>query len=97
MAKTNKKTPPIEKKEVKKTLKIIGFKNIPRWKNKFSCTCNDTQDYRNCKYCHYTNNENSVPREPFTVKDDKGKDILITEIEIRRGSDDEITGWIYSG
>jgi hypothetical protein len=97
MAKTNKKTPPMEKKEVKKTLKIIGFKNIPRWKNKFTCTCNDTQDYKNCKYCNYTNNENSVPREPFSVKDDKGKDILITEIEIRRGSDDEITGWVYSG
>jgi len=79
------------------SFKIIGFKNIPRWKNKFSCTCNDTQDYKNCKYCHYTNNENSVPREPFTVKDDNGKDILITEIEITRGRDDEITGWIYNG
>ena len=95
MAKTNKKSSPIEKKEVKKTLKIIGFKNIPRWKNKFSCTCNDTQDYKNCKYCHYTNNENSVPREPFTDKDDNGKDILITQIEIRRGSDDEIVGWTF--
>ena len=87
-----------DKKKVEKqkpVLTINGFKNVPRWKNKLKCVCNDTKDFKNCKFCNYQNCENSVPRQPFTQKDKYGKEILITQINIDRGSDDEIRGWFF--
>ena len=85
-----------DKKKVEKpTLTIIGFKNLPRWKTNLKCVCNDTKDFKKCLHCKYQDCEDSVPREPFTQKDDKGKEILITKITIDRGSDDEIRGWYF--
>ncbi len=82
----------------KPKLTIIGFKNNPRWKTKLKCVCGNTQDFKNCKFCNYQNCEDTVPREPFFTHnpDTKKKDkILITKIEIDRGSDDEIRGFCF--
>ncbi len=87
-----------EKKKVEKpkpVLTIIGFKNKPRWITNLPCVCNGQNDFKNCRHCKYKDCEDSVPREPFTQKDDKGKEILITQITIDRGSDDEVRGWYF--
>ena len=36
-----------------------------------------------------------IPSEPFTVKDDFNKDVLITEIKLVYGSDGEIMAYTY--
>ena len=36
-----------------------------------------------------------IPSEPFTVKDDFNKDILITEIKLVYGSDNKIMAYTY--
>lgn len=61
---------------------------------------------KTCKFCKYTDCEKSVPREPYYVmtqkfnakgeKVGKAESVLITEITIDRGSDDDIRGYIQN-
>lgn len=39
--------------------------------------------------------ELNIPSEPFTVKDDFNKDVLITEIKLVYGSDGKIMAYTY--
>ncbi len=92
-----------KKKQSKPVLTIIGFKDDKDilWK-KLKCKCaqdpNDIEHrypmLRTCKFCKYTECENSVPREPFEVVYE-GKKVLITKITIKRGKDDDILGWQF--
>jgi len=48
-----------------------------------------------CQRCHYDKAENSIPKNQFTIKDENGNNITITEIKIIRGRFDDCIGWSY--
>jgi hypothetical protein len=102
-----------KKPKAKPRLKIIGLMDNDKikWK-KINCSCSqDPKDVLHqypltpCINCHGQKNEDSLPREPFEVKDfdlDKNGATkttyttrLITEITIHRHKDDSILGWTF--
>ena len=81
-------------------LKINGLMDKPLW-YKMKCTCKkgsvmQEHPVKTCLSCKYTIQEDSMPRNVFKIKDDKGKEIEIKEITINRGSHDDIIAWSWS-
>jgi len=89
------------KTEIKKTFKINNLKDDTQilWK-KMTCTCKkgivmEEHPVKPCLHCKYTIQQNSMPRKSFIIKDAKGKDKVINEISIKRGSHDEVVAWEF--
>jgi|ETNmetMinimDraft_1059919.scaffolds.fasta_scaffold09844_2 hypothetical protein len=89
------------KKEIKKKPKelfIIENKiSSPKWKIKYpSCRCS-VKDLGDCKFCHYTKAEDSIPKEITTtnLKDSKGEiyTAQVIGVKLIHGSDENVIGW----
>ena len=89
------------KKEIKKKPKEIFIienqKSSPKWKIKYPhCTCS-VKDLGDCKHCHYTIAENSVPREIYyiNVRDESGipQQVKVKGVKLVLGTDDNVSGW----
>ena len=55
-----------------------------------------TPDHINCIRCRTDKAEKSIPKKEWKVKDNKGNDVTVSEITIKRGSLDDCIGWSYS-
>ena len=51
--------------------------------------------FKKCLNCKYQECEDSMPRDNFTIKDVDGKNKVIQEIIIHRGSHQDIIGWSF--
>ena len=67
-----------------------GSKNL-KWKLKFKHEPNNFE----CQHCIYEQRENSIPQDEFIIKNEKGNDKIINEIRVKRGSDEDVVGWIF--
>ena len=80
------------KKEIK--FKINGLIDVPRWKN-IVCRCGTTIDKKypltECMSCKFQEQENSLPKQKFTVDDKEVKEITI----VRGSKFEEIIGWTW--
>ena len=89
-------------------MKINGTIEHPRWYDIHCCcgvTTEDKHPIKECLHCKFQKQEDSMPRESFTVNNDlvdkKGKiikkqDRTVKEITIIRGPKyDEIVAWSY--
>ena len=103
----------MKEKKSKARLEIIGLMNDEdiKWK-KIPCSCSqDPKDVlhqyplQKCIHCHGQENQDTLPRVPFEVRDfdlDKNGATkttyttrLITKITIHRHKDDSILGWTF--
>jgi len=91
-------------------MKINGLIENPRWYD-IKCKCDHSSvetefPIRECLHCQFQAQEDSLPRQDFTIKendiDDNGEplqsthDRIITEITIDRGDKyQEIRGWKF--
>ena len=82
-----------------KKLKINGLVDQPRWYS-IKCVCGsevmDKHPIKECLNCKFTDQENSMPKEPFNGLDEDGKPKVVTEITIFRGDKfQEVIGWSW--
>jgi hypothetical protein len=88
------------KKEIKKTKIVFKIENqiaSPKWKIKFPyCACT-VKDLGDCKFCHYTKAENSIPKEITTtnLKNSKGEiyTAQVIGVKLIYGSEENVIGW----
>jgi len=52
-------------------------------------------DSMDCLHCKYTEREDSIPKDKFTVKEFGGGTKTISQIEIVRGRHDDCIGWKF--
>ena len=88
-----KKKEKIQEFEIKNTMKKALWESIPCICNKDNI--NKSHPIQNCEACRCKICWDSVPKESFTVKDDKGKDKIINKIELVRGKYEDILGWKF--
>jgi len=62
-----------------------------KWKKHFKHQPKDIE----CTHCKYTERENSIPKDKFTVKRRDGTLDEIKEITILRGRHDDCMGWTF--
>jgi len=90
------------KKPKKEPFALIGAIDDPLW-YKLKCVCaqdpNDISNrypIKNCLSCKFTEQEKSMPKESFQVKNRKGDLITINKITIVRGDKyQDVIGWVF--
>jgi hypothetical protein len=80
-------------------MKINGLKKKALWED-IKCCCikgdiEHTYPLSECKHCKFMECWLSVPHKDFIVKDEKGKDHKVKEINLIRGSFEDIIGWSF--
>ena len=81
-------------------MKINGLIENPRWYD-IKCKCDHSSvetefPIRECLHCQFQAQEDSLPRQDFTIKENDIDDRIITEITIDRGDKyQEIRGWKF--
>jgi hypothetical protein len=79
-------------------LNIIGLIDKPIWKD-IPCVCGEKTiekyPFKKCLNCKYQECEDSMPQDNFTIKDIDGKNKVIQEIIIHRGSHEDVIGWSF--
>tara|TARA_R110000803_G_C11903075_1_gene312337 strand:+ start:389 stop:640 length:252 start_codon:yes stop_codon:yes gene_type:complete len=81
-------------------MKVNGLIKSPKWKEFFK---HDSKNI-NCVHCKYQKAEDSIPKKDFTIKIRKNitkskpdgdiVDLVIKELKIVRGSDEDIIGFV---
>jgi hypothetical protein len=79
--------------------KINNSKNKALWES-IPCTCNkgvvmEEHPMKPCEFCRCEIAWKSVPQKEFTIKDRKGKNVSINEINLIRGKHEDVIGWQY--
>tara|TARA_R100001530_G_scaffold134050_1_gene108283 strand:- start:879 stop:1166 length:288 start_codon:yes stop_codon:yes gene_type:complete len=90
------------KKTKKEPFVVIGAIDEPLW-YKLKCVCaQDPNDVvnrfpvKNCLFCKFTEQEKSIPKEPFEIKNIKGNIQKINKIKLVRGPKyEDVMGWIF--
>jgi hypothetical protein len=52
---------------------------------------------KDCQFCKFEICWKSVPQKEFTVKDMKGEDRKVTQINLIRGRFEDVIGWTHDG
>jgi hypothetical protein len=87
-----------KKKEKTQEFEIINTMKKAFWES-IPCICNKddmikSYPMKNCEACRCKICWDSVPKESFIVKDEKGKNKTINKIELVRGKHEDIIGWL---
>ena len=81
-------------------MKVNGLIEKPRWYD-IPCKCNHNSietefPIMNCLHCKFEESEKSIPKNDFTIKDEKGNDVIIKEVTIVRGNKyQDVIGWTF--
>ena len=74
-----------------------------KWKKVLKCDCTKVNginmDLDSCKFCTYTEREESIPKNDFKILDlDENENEVertVTKIKLVLGKDDDVIGWTF--
>lgn len=77
--------------------------NNAKWKKVLKCNCVKVDGVNvnldSCKFCTYTERENSIPKNDFkTVELDENENEVertVSKVKLVLGKDDDVIGWEY--